>query len=300
MARLMGNNNLTVTRLLLYWLCFIVLLVSFSSRSANAKDIKILTYNVQIRPIFDEVSVSRRYKHFIKVLPGYDIVVLNEVFINKYAKLIKTQMRRHYPYSTQKLGSFLGKKNGGVYIFSKTPFIQQKRRFFGSTCHFEDCLSDKGVVYIKTKIGSTLLNVFATHLQAHNEKIKREIRLKQVDIINQFINKQKIKRQELVIIAGDLNIPEASSDYQIMLKRLDAKAPVYQGLPFSKDTELNSIGDGHEQARLDYILVKHSHFIPLLRTNRVFAPKPDGSDHFPVDGLFSTVPVAVITPIIAY
>ncbi|EPG84031.1 sphingomyelinase C family protein [Leptospira santarosai serovar Shermani str. 1342KT] len=65
--------------------------------------------------------------------------------------------------------------------------------------------------------------------------------MNQFNEIKSFIDSAKIPNNEMVLIAGDLNVIRDSSEYYDMLSKLNVNKPKYSGVPFTWDTKTNEI-----------------------------------------------------------
>ncbi len=284
---------------------------------------KSMNYNIQMFPFYGDVIANPNNKleraNRIPELIGnhYDYVSLNEVFDRELREKIVRRMATYYPYHTEPPGmDGLNILSGGVIAFSKWPILESKEYVYKS-CNAEECLSNKGVSYLKiakTVNGITqIYNIFATHVQAYpNTKIKKaynQPRTKQIHELKEFIEAQNISITEPVFVTGDLNIDKYDTreneytagifqtEYQFLLKTLGAIDPNAAGLKYSFDSKLNSMTIEEDRSRLDYVLYLKKHKAPINSVNKIktlrdtwnekMYPNFDTSDHFPVIGEFT-------------
>jgi hypothetical protein len=234
-----------------------------------------------------------------------------------------------YPYKTRTVGTEHGiYQDGGVVILSRW-FIengQGEQRLFKDICSSneeDDCKADKGVIYARINKKGHKYHVFGTHTDAGKSSQDVSTRKKQFEIIRKFIEEKirstEIKPDELVMIAGDLNVDKYyanSVEYNEMLRELNAIQPPLTGYPFSSDQNVNDLlPHAGKRELLDYILISKSTQVPLRGSyNQVLFFRADQgwrnykldkakykyfwdlSDHYPVFGQFVLLPAISKTP----
>lgn len=203
----------------------------------NPKKLRILTYNVYMRPgvVFVLDGQKKRAKIIPPMITGMfkdfqpDVIVFNEVF-EPTAKpiLIEAMKKQGYSYHTDVLGaqynttgSVLGAAfksllggvktlplvgNGGVMIFSHWPMDMTKvKEIKYHDCTKEDCLAAKGAQYAPITKGQgankMTYHIFGTHTNAGSS----DTRKKQFKQLRAFVDDQKIPTTEPIIMAGDFN-----------------------------------------------------------------------------------------------
>lgn len=271
------------------------------------KALNVLAWNVYLRPraTFKNGQSIRVDSNFIPraIGKGYDVIVFSEVFDESARKILIQKMKNlGYKYHTGVVGTRgEGVEDGGVMIMSRYPIAQAKEMLFGQTCAGTDCQAEKGVMYAKIDDRGRYYHIFGTHTQAWPEGENAAIRKKQFDMIQKFIQAQKIPHNEAVIIAGDLNVNKLKypDQYADMLKRLHAGALKFVGHPYTYDAQGNALADKNSPSEyLDYILYSTDHLVPYSGYNKVlpvqasllwkeFPHEPfnkDLSDHYPVYG----------------
>ncbi|HLX52682.1 MAG TPA: sphingomyelin phosphodiesterase, partial [Aquella sp.] len=219
--------------------------------STDSKELTILQYNIQQRPIPGEgldynltLIHSLRSKLSTYYLPpaikqfDADVVTVNEAFTAALRPLLVAEMKKiGYPYSTRVLGDKGGALwSGGVMVFSKYQFIIKAEHLFTNYAS-DDKNADKGVLYVQiNKNGKMKYNIFATHTNASYD-FKGRTRLPTEDEgriarsgtyegpeedkqsgqfkeIREFIKSKNIPSTEPVIIVGDLNVDMLSEKNQ--------------------------------------------------------------------------------------
>ncbi|CAF1396473.1 unnamed protein product, partial [Didymodactylos carnosus] len=263
--------------------------------------VNILSYNIFMRPsgLFSNDQIPRA--NLIPLyLPDSDVIIFEEAFDAKARVIINNGLSSSHPYRTNISGpgAFL-KLNGGVYMASKYPIVKTEYRRYGNDCAVDDCFSDKAVQYAKINLfnNGTMLHVFGTHAQAGSEVNRPPLRKNQFGKIREFISDCAIPHDELVIIAGDMNVDHRSvtisrvQEYLDTLNVLNAHPPLYVGpLNYTFDSTTNSYVKKGRQY-LDYVLYSRDHKQPTYAEQRVIELKTnqpwkndvsDLSDHYPV------------------
>jgi len=188
--------------------------------------------------------------------------------------------------------------NGGVFMMSKYPIKTTEKVFYqdlGLPSFDSDEKADKGFLYAVIEKNGKLIHIINTHAQSRNTKLGREIRAKQFAEIRKFIDNKKIPVDQLVLIAGDMNVTNERfpQEYANMIATLYVSNPPLVGYPFTIDPRKNDPGQ-----ILDYVLYDKKHLIPqdsFSMIYKMYAGSPwklgDDlqwflSDHFPVLGYF--------------
>lgn len=328
--------------LLLPVLLLPALLLPMSVR-ADVSDLKVLTHNVFF-PVFGwglgEGPGNAQRAALIKqadYIRGYDVVVLNELFEVAYdgsgpANIVLDGLYSQYPYQTPIIASNLNdhlwdqtigsidsvKKNGGVAILSQWPIEEQIQVMYGTSCG-DDSLDNKGFVYARINRHNERIHVIGTHTQSESSNCGGEpkgadVRTAQLQKIAAFIDSKNIPEDEVVIIAGDLNIKRGGPEYSGMLSTLKAADPLYHNTTESWNPAQNDLAakqyPGYQPEHLDYVLLEAGHkqipgwgnatLVPSSGANNTWQDtvnipnffhyeSDEFSDHFPVVGYAATV-----------
>ncbi len=295
------------------------LLQLFLIPSSLARDISVLTYNIYMRPFFQD-GQRIRAEYLAAKLSGFDALVFQEAYDDRIRGLLLDRLHDDYPFSTDVLGEDAGiRQDGGVIILSKWPILRRGERVFTAgtrsdpgcpgpnCCRGLDCLADKGVVYALINKEGHCFHLFGTHLQASPEHWR--LRNAQMKVIERFIASQGIPHDEPVIIAGDMNIDRYDEVRYDQLRRLlkarqpplKATAPRTAGKIYTFDGPRNDLNDNEGTQRyIDYVLYSVDHLPPRRAFNQVRiirTPEPwrarfwsnwrsDLSDHYAVLGHF--------------
>jgi hypothetical protein len=243
-------------------------------------------------------------------LRGHDVIIFNEAFDDGVRGVLLAGLTNDYPHVTRILGSDRGfEQDGGVLMVSRWPIVGQDQRLFGDVCTndgavFDDCQSDKGVLYAKIVKNNRAYHLFATHTQAGHSATRREVRGRQILIMRDFINSKNIGACEAVIAGGDFNIDRSASpnlEYNKLLNTLSVDEPArLVNLPALNCTYcfgVNEMADDptEGQAYLDHLLTSRNHLHPIESVVSVRRPRSsaawrgsirDLSDHFAIEGAF--------------
>jgi len=175
------------------------------------RSISILLYNVWNLPSCCTDGHSRsRAKHIAEFLGKYDVIILNEAFINKDVLLSKVKESHEYVRG-------LGRKwytlfDSGVMIVSRFPIIKHDTEHCKMRRGF-DFWAAKGIVFVRLKVDDhKTIDVYGTHLQAGAKESHQAARASQSDQVARFILKNsplvenENKNKSPVILTGDLNM----------------------------------------------------------------------------------------------
>lgn len=157
-----------------------------------------------------------RAKAFLKHIPQYDIIGLQEVWSPRYQQVESHAKQKglHVVGSSQaSFKNMLGLRvfGGGLMIISKYP-IEASRELVFDKGVASDGFVTKGVLYAKVKIGASYVHVFNTHMQAsYGYEFKESdpyalIRRKQIDQVSSFIAKIALDDDHPILVMGDFNV----------------------------------------------------------------------------------------------
>jgi len=157
-----------------------------------------------------------RVKAFLKHIPNYDIIGLQEVWSPRYQQVESHAKQKglHVVGSSQaSFTNMLGLRvfGGGLMIISKYP-IETTRELVFDKGVASDGFVTKGVLYAKVKIGSSYVHVFNTHMQAsYGYEFKENdpyalIRRKQIQQVSSFIAKIALDDDHPILVMGDFNV----------------------------------------------------------------------------------------------
>lgn len=188
--------------------------------------IRLLTYNLFLRPPLVKNNESdwkdERLDDFIKLLPNYDIICLQEVFgtyNSRKLQLIRAATKNGmFFFLDLEAPSFYSKylADGGLLILSRFPIVKYATHYY-SYGVVSDSLAKKGVLYAQIEIGNSKLHLFNTHTQASYNNdllelfvISFKTRMEQIDEMSKFINEvlktEYNEKNDLALLCGDLNV----------------------------------------------------------------------------------------------
>ncbi|MFF8848294.1 sphingomyelin phosphodiesterase [Streptomyces sp. NPDC015127] len=279
----------------------------------------VLTHNLMLLPSgITDWEPDRRAS--IAAEAGYlqpnGILVLTELFDNSATdEYLFPLLASHHPYRTPVIGrsssgwdrttgGYYGTplEDGGVVIASKWPIRHRAQHIYGGGCG-ADYWAAKGFAYAVIDAAGKRIHVVGTHLQADDPGCSGGeaawIRANQLNSIAGYLAQRSIPSGEAVVIAGDFNIPKASSEYIGLLDRLRVNSP--QGsndMTPSYDPSTNSVANYRDRrgvpVQLDYVFLRKGNLTPeggwinhtldihsrsYLMREQVFR---DFSDHYPV------------------
>ncbi|PAJ76246.1 phospholipase [Pseudoalteromonas sp. NBT06-2] len=258
-------------------------------------NLNVLAYNVwALLPGVVSKSVSERLNQIKDKVNGYDIIVFSELFDNSRREIFLNALKDEYPYQTKVVDKLNSIEDGGVVIISRWP-IENEAQITFNDCDAEDCMSAKGVMYVKINKGGNPYHIFGSHTQAWTKEKNQVTRTKQFHQMRDFIDNQYISESEPVIIAGDLNVDKIKylDEYYAMLNILNAQeVPRVEGYEYTFNGAVNNWTSGTKE-NLDYVLYSTAHLIPITSYSKVLIPrsihadvftKYDLSDHFAITG----------------
>lgn len=191
----------------------------------DRKSIRVLTYNIFIRPITKNNESDwkdERLDDFLKILHNYDIICLQEMFgsfSNRKSKLIRAATKNGLFYYVELTPpNFYSKYlvDGGLLILSRFPIIKYAIHHYDFGV-VSDSLSQKGIIYVQIEIGEGILHLFNTHTQASYNNDLYDLflacyktRMHQINQLGKFIktilSKEFVNNRDLSILCGDMNI----------------------------------------------------------------------------------------------
>ncbi|MBW6456882.1 MAG: sphingomyelin phosphodiesterase [Trueperaceae bacterium] len=253
----------------------------------------VLTFNAALLPeLAASTRQSERAARMAPHLVGYDVLVLQEVFINRHREALLAELADAYPYRTALVGAdgardLPWRQDGGTVILSRWPIEREAQLLFDDVCSGSDCLADKGVAYAAIRKGTRVYHVFATHAQSVYGRDPPAVRAAQFALLRAFVDAQGIPADEPVIVAGDLNVDAHTPELDAMLDALRAAWPPLVGDGrYTWDPVANALAEGGREW-LDYVLVSLDHAQPARAWNRALPLRDGGldlSDHFAVWG----------------
>jgi endonuclease/exonuclease/phosphatase family metal-dependent hydrolase len=275
------------------FLLYFSLLFIFISLPLEARDFRLITYNVWGLPVPFKLDHSK-LPLIAQSIPIYqpDVVVFQETF-TKRAEVLKTIKGMNY------FAQGPGKKgvkfqSSGLLTVSRHPIVQVKNIQYNKCAGF-DCLSAKGALLTTIKLeDGTLVDIYNTHLNAgKNAKVKWS----QLAQLVQFI--QANDRGHPTFIAGDFNITPDSAYYEYLRKDAelvdthaayvvehpDLSEKQKKGITHSKKKLLSKKTN---ERKLDYAFVMNSNGhqdSDVLFTQPIYDGSHDNnrfSDHFAV------------------
>lgn len=249
----------------------------------------VLTFNAALLPeVVSDTLPSVRVAWMAPRLAGYDVLVLQEAFVDSWRDGLSAELAHAYPYRGEVVGDdgagFALRQDGGIVIFSRWPIVREATMTFGAVCSGTDCLADKGVAYVAIRKGGRTYHVFGTHAQSTYGWNVLEVRAAQFQLFADFVAAQEIPADEVVLMAGDFNVPAETPELEAMLRTLGAsRPPVVGDVRATWDPE-NEWANG-PAAWLDYVLVADGYGGPVVGWNRALPLRVGGrdlSDHYAV------------------
>ena len=223
---------------------------------------------ITIYELFDKSCMEK----LIKIFSDYGFKYITDVICSKCDDIIIKKNR-------------IILSNGGTMIFSKYPLTDIDYYIYDNT-NGTDALAAKGFIYAKVEKHNKFYNIITTHLQAWDEIENREIRLLQINELNNYLIKKNIHESQLLIIIGDLNIDcfKYKKDLNYVSKILDCTMTnilFNEGERYSYNPNNNTLAgrDGqlepYKSELLDYCFYSNKHLQPISNYSIIIKLKSD-------------------------
>ena len=150
-------------------------LEDYEERLIGRDNIKLLTYNLFLRPVVKNNESDYKYERldvFSSLLADYDIICNQEVFIglNKFKQsLVSMAAKAGFLYHVAPPAPYFWNRemiDSGLVILSRFPILEQDYLIYSKSV-LDCCLAQKGALYAKIDINGNYLHLFNTHLQAN-------------------------------------------------------------------------------------------------------------------------------------
>ena len=176
------------------------------------RDVRVLLFNVwQLPSWLTDNRSPERATSLSPHLDEYDIVVLNEAFVNKDRLLSRTNFPVKHHLERECCSVF----DSGLLILSRYPVEAVEREHFRCRTNW-DKYAAKGILLCRIRMpDGTALNVVGTHMQAYNRPIDQRARASQAEQVATFIRRHCPSREsDNILFLGDLNMgPCADKTY---------------------------------------------------------------------------------------
>ena len=220
--------------------------------------LSVLQYNMFCRPsyLFKDSQIIRAewfcntiFSKYHNEFKDVDIIVFCELFDNDARQTIQSALSKYgFRYRTAVIGNtrivkrcclalcnrtprFLV-ENGGLIIFSRHPIVGFDTNIYANNEIIgTDSLSAKGVMYAQILKNQKKIHLFATHMQAWNDKKDKIMRFKEAEKIKEFIISKVIPEKEPVLICGDFNIDlhDHKDEAKRIINIMDGVCPIIIG-----------------------------------------------------------------------
>ncbi|MDI7223813.1 sphingomyelin phosphodiesterase [Leptospira santarosai] len=261
-------------------------------------EIKILSHNVSLMPTqlpgWADWGQKERAEQIASsdYIKNQDVIVFESLSDPNTRKILLDGIRSQYPYQTDAVGrtrsgwnATLGtyrqstSADGGVVIVSQWPIEEKVQYIFNNPGCGAESSYNRGFTYVRINKNGKKFHVIGTQVQTVGpacSDLGRSARTSQFGNIKDFINTKTIPADELVLIAGDMNVTRGSIEYYEMLTNLNVSEPKYAGIPFTQDPKVNSFTalkhSGSEPVYTNYVLVSKSYFQPQVWQNLAYDP----------------------------
>ncbi|WP_078125654.1 sphingomyelin phosphodiesterase, partial [Leptospira alexanderi] len=274
---------------------------SSSSRlRSNSQDseIKILSHNVSLMstqlPGWADWGQKERAEQIVgsDYIKNQDVIVFEGLSDANARRILLDGIHSQYPYQTDAVGrtrngwnATLGvyrqstSADGGVVIVSQWPIEEKIQYIFNNSGCGVESSYHKGFTYVRINKNGKKFHVIGTQVQTVGPACSdfgRSVRMSQFNNIKDFINTKAIPKDELVLIAGDLNIARGSDEYYEVLTNLNVNEPKYVGIPYTRDPQVNAFAalryHNSQPIYTNYVLVSKFHSQPEVWQNLAYDP----------------------------
>ena len=161
----------------------------------------IMTYNVQARPLFDEIE--HKFNYISPLLNAYDVCAIQECFKDHHRLWAAAEHPVKLYHSTLKhpfkvVGS-------GLSILGKYPLVESDGINFDAQGDGQNWPASKGVLMGRFLVNELFLDIYTTHIAAGKHEATMKAKFLQGDEIAAFINRNS-PPENAVILLGDFNM----------------------------------------------------------------------------------------------
>lgn len=172
-------------------------------RKPEGNSFSILTYNVQARPILDDLRARRNLPIIGEKLNAFDLAGVQECFSHGSLLLGAADHESRITFKGRQ--HWWSIANSGLLSFSRFPVRESKNLFFQHKGEIADTVASKGILLTRCEISGELLDVYNTHMQAGNSASAQESRALQATELVDFIERNS-PPGHAVILHGDFNM----------------------------------------------------------------------------------------------
>eukprot|EP01112_Ceratiomyxa_fruticulosa_P014964 TRINITY_DN4346_c0_g3_i1.p1 TRINITY_DN4346_c0_g3~~TRINITY_DN4346_c0_g3_i1.p1 ORF type:complete len:261 (-),score=32.46 TRINITY_DN4346_c0_g3_i1:81-863(-) len=168
--------------------------------------VSVLLWNVWNLPSFLSDHRSKERARIIatsRIFENYDVVILNEAFINK-GELLRNKVHPYIATLERRWNSIF---DSGIVVLSKYPIMEIFREYFVDRTGW-DCFCSKGLVLCKIQVNEGeegVLNIVGTHMQAGNSNADQRSRFGQSGQVARFLAKH-CNQYSKIVFGGDINM----------------------------------------------------------------------------------------------
>jgi len=196
-------------------------------------DVHCMSYNI-MTPTAEPIRYSGQMERIAQIRQAIetwetnsgislDVITVQESIIESQHHVVRSIMRSMgFVHDTNMSFNYSKLVTGGVCIFSRRPILYDHSAVFDTAhtgCLGADCLSAKGFVHAVVEIKpGVAVNIISTHLQAAEGPAADQIRLKQCQIIGDYVREQILStnmNRFPVILTGDLNTDQFTQTTQL-------------------------------------------------------------------------------------
>ena len=201
---------------------FFLFVLCSSASLTSAKNVKVLTWNVQMLPSkWSFLSKDLQKKQQLRTQwilsylknSDFDIIFFQEAFDAHFLKVIADSLQTAYPYQIAPHSAGGIKLSNGLLTLSKLP-VKDLAHITYKAKSYPDLFAAKGAQLISAEVQTQKIFFINTHLQADDAKaMHANIRKEQLLQIKKQLIAPFIKASDALICTGDYNIGAASEEH---------------------------------------------------------------------------------------
>lgn len=184
-------------------------------------ELSVLTYNVHgLPPLVTGSSTRKRYKKIAPLLSKFDVVGLQEDFIDSNHQILA---KRRTHRTRVRFAKILRNRwfGSGLTVFAKKKDAERHNEYY-TNCHgvFDaesDCLASKGFQVVRLELSPGVeVDLYNTHFDAGEDDADDEARAAQIEQI--VYSMTTYSEERAVIFTGDTNLAYSDEDEGPMLE----------------------------------------------------------------------------------
>jgi len=154
-----------------------------------------------MRPFLD--SIAHKGHHISAKLNAYDIVCIQEGFDGK--DLLKAKAKHKEKIAPGTKRNLLTWVDSGLLTFGNYELLAHHFEVYRDAATFQDIIASKGVLMTRWKIGTGIVDIYNTHLQAGGGSAGHDASRGQIQQLVKFVQSHTPPENALIVV-GDFNM----------------------------------------------------------------------------------------------